>query len=269
MPPRRLITTSVLPPVVPPKEACIIASPNICVTAMPPPSTPAVRSSERRDMEKSRQPQACSAVSSFVVVMAASARHVVGGVQQGHGQPREEPAGQRVLARHQGRGGDHCPGLRPGDGLVGSVGAGGRLPGAPATAGTGGPRRRRTAASAWAARPLVPGRSRPASATSRRPGSGACRSWRTGARPRTTPRSTSGGPSGRGQENSSLAPCSQLAALAQEFDVVGFFTSTARARAVATRSAYGVRTLRPSEVRKSGCWVRAVSTAEMSVSLLL
>ncbi len=49
MPPRRLITTRVLPPGVPAKLLCIIASPNICVTAMPPPTAAAPCSSERRE----------------------------------------------------------------------------------------------------------------------------------------------------------------------------------------------------------------------------
>ncbi len=49
MPPRRLITTKVLPPRVPPKVACTSASPNIWVTAMVPPSATAPWSSERRE----------------------------------------------------------------------------------------------------------------------------------------------------------------------------------------------------------------------------
>ena len=48
MPPRRLITTSTLPPVVSAKLACISASPNIWVTANAPPAAVAPFSTERR-----------------------------------------------------------------------------------------------------------------------------------------------------------------------------------------------------------------------------
>ena len=55
------------------------------------------------------------------------------------------------------------------------------------------------------------------------------------------------------------------AALANELLVVGALMSTARTRAVATRSAYGVRTLWPAEARNSGWAASAVRVAEMSV----
>src|ERR1700712_668921 len=106
IPPRRLITTKVLPPVLPAKEACIIDSPNIWVIAMPPPRTAPVLSSERRDIpvrEKSGQPQSSGGAGgrTGVIVISVpqgsgSGGHVVGGVEQGRGQARERPAGEHV-----------------------------------------------------------------------------------------------------------------------------------------------------------------------------
>src|SRR5689334_21524412 len=103
MPPRRLITTRVLPPGVPPKEACIIASPNIWVIARPPPRAAPVLSRVRRDkpvradLEKSGQPQAGDeegVVVVLVIAIRSSGRHVVGRVEQGRRQAGEQPAGQ-------------------------------------------------------------------------------------------------------------------------------------------------------------------------------
>ena len=54
-PPRRLSTTIVFPPRLPAKLAWSTDSPKTWVTAMPPPSTAAVLSSERRVVENSRQ----------------------------------------------------------------------------------------------------------------------------------------------------------------------------------------------------------------------
>ena len=79
----------------------------------------------------------------------------------------------------------------------------------------------------------------------------------------------SGGPSGRGQENSWLAPWQPVRGVGPGVGRGGRQMSTASTRVVATRSAYGVRTLWPSLVRNSGCVARAVRAAAMSVPELV
>src|ERR1043165_9952465 len=100
MPPRSESTTRVLPPGVPAKVACSTDSPSSWVTAMAPPVIRAPLSTDRREAcaaAKSRQQSRSPLVWFISFIAAASAGHVVGSVEQGDHQPREQPAAEVVL----------------------------------------------------------------------------------------------------------------------------------------------------------------------------
>ena len=215
MPPRRLITTMVLPPRVPAKVACIIASPNIWVTAMRTADRSGrLRGAVRRDTEKSRQPQAWPAVR-----VCGWSRRSSSGLTSSCGRGCRAGA----MAR---RGNDQAASWWCLSMIVDAViraHFSGR-----ATAWFAAFSSRASAALPSQAAQVVDVRveadlTRPA-ATTRRCGTSAslghqppawflvhARSWRRGARPRTRRRPLIGGPSGRGQENSRAAPWIQFA----------------------------------------------------------
>src|SRR4051794_23409237 len=101
MPPRRLITTTTLPPRVAPNDVCRSASPNIDVATTAPLAAARPARKRRRDAPaasySAQQPPVARARESVCGTASTSAAHVVGRVEQDDGHPDEQPRGQRVL----------------------------------------------------------------------------------------------------------------------------------------------------------------------------
>src|SRR4051794_12470312 len=102
MPPRRLITTTTLPPRVAPNDVCRSASPNIDVATTAPLVAARPARNRRRDTPEAssysaQQASVAGRVGAVCGTASTSAAHVVRRVQQDDGHPYEQPRGQGVL----------------------------------------------------------------------------------------------------------------------------------------------------------------------------